>query len=265
MKPSKIINQMKNLILILPALLYFSCKKDKTTEPAPANNSNSSPAPTSTNVTKPYNALFEVYKQQSQITSGTPFSFDWFYFNAHFSSTLTQNEGIPLSSLQNIGSVYCNNSLLTENLGFTNKYQFSTTTSTVTAPYTWSITGSSALPAGNYTVNINTPNFNTPLTVLDSASKAQGFTVILPGTQSTDFIEVMFQNGFSLGQFINKRVAGNTTSVQFTNQELATIPTGTAAMLRIKLVNDSITSINNNLYNFRSTSVYQKYYFKLNN
>ena len=122
---------------------------------------------------------------------------------------------------------------------------------------TWSVSGSSGVPAINYTDDKPMPDFSGYNSLPSIITKANGLTVTLGGTVSNaDSVYVVVSGGNN--QYILKRVAGNASQCTFSASELSVIGNTAVGMIQVAPWNYKKEDFNNKPYYFVLETCYSK-------
>lgn len=247
-------------------VLFFGCKKKESTPTETPSNTgvggtNTGNQNSNGSGTTNYDALFEVMVLTSKYNGNfLPGSTTC---RAMLCAQTVTNE--VLINFLNIGNVSLNNVTFANHLSTIYYYYVDSTYTSFSAPYTWSVTGSSSFTAAAFTNTTSFPSFPNYTTIPDSISKAAGFSISLNGLTGCDFIQAQI-NGPSGSQYsAPKIIAGNAYAIAYSPSELTGMNTGSTGYLSLKFFKDNVQLINGKKINIRSAIGYSVINFKIKN
>lgn len=233
------------LCAIMFILLYTSCKKDSIdasdkTNIVPNNNTNYIYGGMST--------IIRYYFNRNTLSNSDSTAYAFFYSDpVNAPSTLTNCGNVKYNGvqLQNFSNNYISNSV---NIHTPNS--------------TWEITGSTDVPAINYTISPNYPIFNGNSLLPDSFSITNGFTISLNNISNfSSTIEVEIVDGATS---VFKTLPANQTSYTFSSSELSILqPTPSGGGISLIFNNTLIKNITGKNYSFTSSLESYRYNIKI--
>lgn len=248
---------MKFTWLLFPILLLTFCKKktpDPVNEPTPA-------AQVPTGDSSSYDALFASMKSYSKL-SGIYSAASGLSF-AYYSNQLIVKETYSAGSLQNIGTVSLNGTILKSKSLVGEFYYNDTTYTNFALPHRWKILGSAAIDSFSFSNPNPYPTFDAALLLPDSMNLGSGLKFTMKKISNCSLIKVSLFGGQGSAVAPNKLIAGSDSVLSFSADELAGLKPTTTAYLTVQLFNDNYRNINGKRVNFRTGLSYTNAYFKI--
>jgi hypothetical protein len=238
---------MKNLFIFLSSILLFtSCRKKDSPTPEPA------PGTTGSTTNYTYGSMDLVYY--------TFYNGNTFAGNDSAASAIFFSD--PLSapaSLLDAGTVTMNGTSL-QYLSNTYRLFSATVHSTSSA---WAVSGSTVVPAINYTLTPNFPGFTGNAQLPDSFSISSGITISILGVSNFGTNSIYVQIDDNMGGMVYKTIQPGNFSCTFSHSELASLQPSTYASITVNLGNSVIQTFNGKNYGFGSTIVHRKNAIKI--
>jgi hypothetical protein len=159
------------------------------------------------------------------------------------------------SSLVDAGTVTLNSKTLTKSSN--NAYSYQNLTDPLSFnQVAWSVSGSSGVPAINYTDDRSFPDYSGYNSLPATLTKANGLTVSLGGTISNaDSVYVIVSGG---DKYVLKHMAGNASQCTFSASDLSIIGNTPFGMIQVAPWNYKKEDFNNKPYYFVLETVYTK-------
>jgi hypothetical protein len=142
----------------------------------------------------------------------------------------------PLTSTLNAGIV----SLNSDTFPSANNYYSSFNVNVHRSTSVWAVSGSSVVPAMNYTATPNFPIFSGNSQLPDSFSISSGVTIALSGISNFGTNSIFVQIYDNIGASVSKTIQPGSFSCQFSNTDLATLQPSNYAMIMVNLGNSTI-------------------------
>lgn len=195
------------IIILYTILLFSSCKK-KETNP-------DQPAPVAANDSY-YGMLYSNQVFFYQAGTLTPVS-NGGLSGALFSTSPMVKDGVTNSAFADAGSVSLNGTLFKKS-GGTAIYYIDTTYADYNTNFNWTVSGGSGIPAISYSYSVTLPAFTGYSALNNTITLGQANSITLSGITGADEIEVNISSGSI--SCAPKVVAGNSTSISFSAQDL---------------------------------------------
>lgn len=239
---------MKNLIIIITALLIFlACKKKDSTTPDIPNTGSTTGGGTIDSSKLSGSAEFYCAKKIN-ITNGT--AIDAGFSNRAFVTNAANTQIMPMGNVSLNGITFKVNGL-----GITNQYSDTTTTNQYTIPHNWVVTGTASVPSFSYSNNNAYPVYADYAVLSDTFDVSSGLTIPLTGYNGVDEITVLlmaFDSNFNMTYVPLKTYAANITSIYFSNNELSNLGGFETLYLTVTFYKNNIQTINTQAYNFKA-------------
>ncbi|MGZ4086576.1 MAG: hypothetical protein ACXVPD_03885 [Bacteroidia bacterium] len=227
-------------------LCVSSCKKDKS--PAPTTPAQDTPPAGG------YKGLFDTQLLYS-ISGTATYSFSYGSTNdAYITTNYFTNTTNATGEIVSAGVVSLNNITLKIAQGFytdsTGNFQPS--------PHVWKTTGG-VIPAFTFTNTNVYPSFTGFTAWPDTIVKSQNLTLNLNGLSGADQVRLyIFSNTNSANSQITGASPAPAASISWVSSSLNALSTGTTATIQMEVYKNNIQTVNGELLNFRTTSVYLK-------
>jgi len=246
---------MKKIILAMACIsviIFASCKKDKT-EPAPVNNTPSTPAADgSVSYATQFYGIFTTFQNTTVIS---PTTFTSLSANAYFS-----NQATPYSnsaSAVKVAGVYLNGDSLSYNTTYSN---YSIYNNVSFATETWSVNGANGIGNFSFTNNAVTPSCTGYSTIADSISKAVGFTVSLNNVSNiTSASLIVFDGTGNPNSTYSQPIVIGKNVLTVTGANLSAMATSTNGIIAVVLSNKKAFVFSGKDYQFSREAQYSKH------
>lgn len=232
----------QSFVIIILVVLFASCKSKDNPSP--------DPAPATTGSTA------------SHYTYG---SMDLLYYQYYTGNTFSNNDSAatavfysdplyPATSVQNAGNVSLNSNALPNT---SNHYQLFNV-NVHTANSIWAVSGSSVVPAINYTFTPNFPLFTGNAQLPDSFSLSSGVNISLSGVSNFGTNSIFVQIHDNLGASVYKTIQPGSFSCSFSSSELASFQASNYATIIVNLGNSNIQTFGGKDYGIGCMLIHQK-------
>lgn len=250
----------KNVVVILLIVVFVSCKKK---EEATTNSSNTGQSVQSVDPSHVY-CYMQLWKNwwvTPSPSGGTFHSSSQPHAEAFFTNTPFSDEFI-VDTLNGVdaGQVLINGDPL-ETSGFPNNVYYDNwqTSGNLTAPYNWVVTGSSTVPAFNYTSQSAFPSFSNVFSFPDTVHLNQNLSLNI-GTINSDYTDAYIQvGGFYAGKIIINKLGYYSSIINVNSTDLQNNPpSSNVSSIILWLIKKQYKLVDNKTYKIQNVLAFRK-------